>query len=45
LLITLYFPFFLGNFVIKGYSFSVSLQSEKNSNRINKKKYKLPLEK
>jgi hypothetical protein len=32
-----YFPFFLGNFVIKGYSFLMPLQSEKNSYRINKK--------
>jgi hypothetical protein len=30
-----YFPFFLGNFVIKGYSFLMPLQSEKNSYRIN----------
>jgi hypothetical protein len=33
--IIVYFPFFLGNFVIKGYRFFMSLESEKKSNRIN----------
>jgi hypothetical protein len=39
------FFFFLGNFVINGYSFLMPLQSEKKTNRINKKKYRLPFEK
>jgi hypothetical protein len=32
-----YFPFFLGNFVIEGYSFFMPLQSEKKTNTIMKK--------
>jgi hypothetical protein len=33
--IIVYFPFFLGNFVIKVYRFFMSLESEKKTNRIN----------
>jgi hypothetical protein len=40
-----YFPSFLENFVIKGFSFLTLLQSEKNSKRISTKNYRLPFEK